>query len=167
MTQELRHKPSMVSATFKARFGEARHGWLPLEVNVEGERLTFTISDVPNDFLTELAAALVALLNGAERAEATLSEETTEYQFTFTSNDDGGLLISSLQGRREGRMGTREVILEIHQPIQIMVVAWWRALREVEGRLTVAEAKANWRRGFPEHEMRHIVEHLKAIKSTG
>lgn len=52
MTQGLRHRLSKVTPALKARFGEARHGWLPLEVNVEGERLTFTISDVPNDFLT-------------------------------------------------------------------------------------------------------------------
>jgi len=50
---------------FNIKFGAPKHGWLPVELQLNSERFEFEASDVLNDPVNEIANAGVQLLSGS------------------------------------------------------------------------------------------------------
>jgi hypothetical protein len=148
-----------VYETPRVRFGVARNGWLPFQITV-GSRLDFTVSDVPNDFLTELSGALVAILTASGEAEAVASEEPAEVRLIFSSEVGRASLQVERQRDHRRRTGAGETLLVAHAPSVEVARAFWRALRELEGRSEWEEFPQHWGHPFPVRQVRSLGEML-------
>lgn len=129
----------------KLRFGTAKNGWLPAELEADAGRFAFDISYLPNDFLLELVEALTGLLRGAGEWRACLPQEPVEVEWRFFRIQDG-CVFSLVEFPGSGRTkGSGTKIFEFSgYPLDI-VLPIWRGIRELRGRKFKEGFGTHWR----------------------
>ncbi len=142
------------------RFSVARAGWLPLEIAADGKQLNFTVSAVPNDFLAELAGALIAILSGMTRAEAVMNQEPEQVELIFSFEGDQEML--EIRCYRDHRRQKRSVAaqLVVHASRQGLTRSFWRALCELQGSVDAEEFAQDWGHPFPAYQVQSLSEFL-------
>ncbi|HEV2765090.1 MAG TPA: hypothetical protein VGV38_19060, partial [Pyrinomonadaceae bacterium] len=108
----------------------------------------------PHDSLRELVEALSAVLSGEpSRARARWNCEPEQYDFELSAEGARARLrVTRHTGR--GR-GAREVFAHEAEPLRL-VLPFWRELRELRRRTGEDDFEKNWRRAFPETELREL-----------
>src|SRR5215813_9867851 len=147
----------------KVSFDEPEHGWIAITMIADDERFMLVPSHVPYDSIAELARALNKILEGYSEAVVRWNEEPAEYEFVFRGNEralnidvyevttgPGGIRRSSIFGF----IGPRDQLL----------IAFWRALRELQGRYDPSEYERRWKEPFPTREMEVLTQRMKALK---
>lgn len=112
------------------RFGLPEHGWLPVEMLVDGYVLQFDASDVPVNPLDELCSALILLVQG-ESVAVDWHLEPARNQFRFESK-------------------AQEIVLHIYEQemaaykfigtFETVVLPFYRALKKT----ATSQHGANW-----------------------
>lgn len=129
----------------KLRFGTARNGWLPAELEANAGRFAFDISYLPNDFLLELIEALTGLLRGAGEWRACLPQEPVEVEWRFFRIQDGCVFSLVEFPGSERTKGSGAKIFEFSgYPLEI-VLPIWRGIRELRGRKFKEGFGTHWR----------------------
>ena len=152
----------------KLRFGTAKNGWLPAELEADGERFAFDISYLPNDFLLELVEALIKVLREPGEWKACLSQEPVEVEWRFYRIQDG-VVFSLVEYPGSSRTkGTETTIFEASgYPIEI-VLPLWRGLRELRGRKFKESFATHWRQHwshpFPDQALDKLSEAIAIAK---
>lgn len=114
-------------------------------LEVEGRVLAFDVSYLPHDFVAELAAALVGVVEGPGERVARLCEEPLEHEWRFRPFTASAVVfevVTHHDGR--GRVEARA-----WGPPREVVLPFWRALRELGERAGVERCRANWSAPFP------------------
>lgn len=117
------------------RFGTAECGWLPVSVIVDDAERVFLASDVPSDFLTELASALDAFIGVGEGA-AVMHEEPRATRWVLrTRGNKAELRIQEHESLTSATQnaGTYTVLVSVKMPPRDLALAVWRGLRALEG----------------------------------
>ena len=147
----------------KVSFDEPEHGWIAITVSVDDERFMLIPSHVPYDSITELAVALNKILEGYSEAAVRWNEEPAEYEFVFRVNEGSLNLdvyeVTTVQGGIR-----RNSVFSFSGPRDQLVISFWRALRELQGRYDPAEYQRRWREPFPTREMEVLTQRMKALK---
>ena len=82
---------------FQLKFGEPKHGWLPVDIRLPGDKIIFESSDVPNNPIADLIEALWKASRG-ETAEVLWHEEPGGYIFSIKPELTGiSILICSIE----------------------------------------------------------------------
>jgi hypothetical protein len=147
----------------KISFDTPEDGWLAIYLDSGVHHLKLPFSYTPFDFLSELVRALLNLSDGFD-AEANCSYNPDRYKFHFRAKDHNSQfeVVSYPDHRRAESSG--EVIFSFEGIATDICSAFWRALRELQGRVSVAKYKDGFHRDFPEKEMRLLTEKMTAIK---
>jgi hypothetical protein len=132
----------------KLRFGTAKNGWLPAELEAGDEKFAFDISYVPNDFLLELVEALIKLLRGPGDWRACLPQEPVEVEWRFYRIQDGAVffLVEYPGSSRAKGTGTK-VFESCGDPLEI-ALPLWRGFRELRGRKFKESFGTHWRQNW-------------------
>lgn len=122
----------------KTSFDTPEHGWLCIRLDSGDQHLELPVSYTPFDFLSELVRALLNLSDGFD-ANANCSYNPDRYEFHFrSSNHDTQFdVVSYPDARRAESSG--EVIFFFEGIATDICLAFWRALRELQGRVSAAE----------------------------
>jgi hypothetical protein len=119
----------------------------------------------PYDSLRELIEALVALLEGRASAVVRWNCEPEEFDFEFAAV--GAEATLSVARYPDHRRLVREVVFQTRQRKADVCRAFWRELRQLRRRRTTDEFEQNWRRAFPEDELRRLTKIVRADRRRG
>jgi len=124
------------------------------------------VAHSPYDSLRDLIKALSALLKGESSITVKWNCEPEEYDFELRQNApeaELNIIRYSNHSRSENR---REMVFSHKAPAAGICESFWTALEELRKDKDVDEFDKNWRREFPESEMREFTEQLRAVKDV-
>lgn len=146
-----------MSRTLSVSFESPQSGWMSLRLKSGARSFVAVASHAPDDSLAALMRALTALLSGnTKTATVTWNAEPEEFDFDFhVRGANVELRIVRFQGHRRERSSSRAVF-SFEGALGEMCVAFWRELRELRARRETDVFEQNWRRPFPERELREF-----------
>jgi len=147
----------------KISFDEPEHGWIAITMSADDERFTLVLSHIPYDSISELAAALNKILEGYSEAIVRWNEGPAEYEFVFRVSEERLNLDVCEVTTVQGGIRRNSVFSFIGLRDQLLI-AFWRALRELQGRYDPAEYERRWKEPFPTREMEVLTQRMKALK---
>jgi len=154
-----------VERKLKVSFDEPEHGWIAITMRVDDEQFMLVPSHVPYDSIAELAAALNKILEGYSEAVVRWNEGPAEYEFVFRVSDVALNFdvyeVTSVQGGIR-----RNSVFNFIGPRDQLLISFWRALRELQGRYDPAEYERRWKEPFPTREMEVLTQRMSALKHS-
>src|SRR5262245_13519787 len=147
----------------KVSFDEPEHGWIAITMIADDEKFMLVPSHIPYDSITELAAALNKILEGYSEAIVRWNEGPAEYEFVFRDSEERLNLDVCEVTTVQGGIRRNSVFSFIGLRDQLLI-AFWRALRELQGRYDPAEYERRWREPFPTREVQVLTQRLSALK---
>jgi hypothetical protein len=151
-------------AGFTALLEGPESGWLTVTLEDPHKTYTFWPSHVPYDSVRLLASALLSVL---ERRDAVVpwNDEPTEHEFLFSvSQDRVDLTVVVLRRLQHGEV-VREPVFNVSGTARDVVWPLWRALREVESKVTPDEYLRQWREPFPQAEVAELDRRLRTPRN--
>ena len=137
----------------RVRFGEAEHGWLPVEIVTPQRTICFSASHIPFDSLSELTTALLQTALTETPYQVRWMLEPVVYRFTFRRSEaQVQLSIHALPtARAADEQGT--LLLCYRAPTDAVIRPFWRALRALESHPPQAQ---HWSSALPQNDMRRL-----------
>ena len=138
-------------------FESPQSGWMSVGLRAGGARLVLGASHAPYDSLRELIEALSALLAGGDvRRVARWNCEPEEYDFELSATGDRAELAVTRHATRARRADDAQTVFTHAAERLRLVLPFWRELRELRRRRAEDDFEKNWRRPFPERELREL-----------
>lgn len=151
-----------MSEKLRVSFESPQSGWMSLRLEAGGRKFVTAVAHAPYDSLRELIEALTALLEGRERALVRWNCEPDEFDFEFA----GRASEVSVEVTRypDHRRRASAVVFRTRQQRADVCLAFWRELRQLHRRAGTDEFEQNWRRAFPEEELRRLTKTIRAYR---
>jgi hypothetical protein len=151
-----------MSEEFRVSFESPQCGWMSVSLEARGARLVTSVAHAPYDSLVELMNALVSLLEGREREVVRWNREPEELDFRFDARD-GEVGLEVLR-YADHRRASASIVFAVRAAKEELCGAFWRELRGLRRRCETDEFEQNWRRPFPEAELRRLTETFRDYK---
>ncbi|HYY56998.1 MAG TPA: hypothetical protein VE842_06660 [Pyrinomonadaceae bacterium] len=138
---------------------------MSLSLNVAEQSFVTAVSHAPYDSLRDLVEALRALLSGSKNVLVKWSCEPDELDFELSvvARDRVAFKVRHYPDHhRLARAG--RIMFSLRTSRLELCLAFWRALRDLRRHIATDEFERNWRRPFPESEMRQLTEALRSFK---
>lgn len=139
-----------------------------MSIGLEAGNATFVtaVAHSPYDSLRDLLAALSALLRGEDNITVKWNREPEEYDFELLrKGDEAELKVVRYPNHRRLKKA-RETVFSHRASVVDICEPFWDALRDLHGDKDVDEFDKNWRREFPEAEMREFTRGIKNFKQS-
>jgi hypothetical protein len=135
---------------FKVRFGKPEKGSITVDIKSMEQQLLFIASSIPYNSFFELVDALIVLINGYSETIVRWNTEPIEYEFNLSRNNDEITLevVRFPDSRKIQSQG--EVVFRINDSYELIVLPFWRALRQME---FCDNFEEQWGRTWPKREM--------------
>ncbi|HEY0099445.1 MAG TPA: hypothetical protein VGB76_10900 [Pyrinomonadaceae bacterium] len=153
-----------MSEKLRVSFNSPQCGWMSFELRAGEQSLIDAVSYTPYDSLHDLIRALSKLLVDDTELTVKWAYNPDELDFNFrASGDEAELEVKwyknhlRVAGTGERRFFFQGSRLDLCHP-------FWKALRDIQSDTEVDEFTRNWRREFPEAEMKRLTEEIKAFK---
>lgn len=142
-------------APFGVTFNSPQSGFMSLGLRAGGREFAAAVSCRPRDSLRELIAALTRLARGETRAAVVRWNcEPDELDFRFESEGDRlGLAVVHYATHRRDEPSSRTVFEAAGARAEILG-AFRAALEDLRADAEVDVFESNWRRKFPERQLR-------------
>jgi hypothetical protein len=142
-------------------FDEPSHGWIGIKVSAVEQQFAERVSYTPNDFLLELASAVLLALEG-QAGTAVAHSEPNNFDFIFTPVEKQGLTHLEIVRYYSMRKRGETVFTFEAQTLQI-ARPFWKAMRDAETRSTTDEYREAMRRGFPIATVKRLGERIRSM----
>jgi hypothetical protein len=154
-----------MSKPFRVSFNSPQSGWMSLSLKAGEQSLVAAVSHAPDDSLRALLEALRAVLDeSAHTITVKWNCEPDELDFEFKSKAGrASLKVLHFPSNRRAK-ATGRTLLSFAGPKLELCLPFWRALRSLHRDILTDEFDRNWRRPFPETEMQHLTEAVRAYK---
>jgi hypothetical protein len=120
---------------------------------------------VPYDSISELANALLGTLDGYKRNIVHWNDEPVEHEFVFAlSNSNVDFTVYRIREVIEGKV--RDQVFSFSGSIYDVIWPFWKALREMESRLSKEEYERQWREPFPARETAELGKRIRKLKQN-
>jgi hypothetical protein len=150
-----------MSEKLRVSFESPQSGWMSLRLEADGRKFVTAVAHRPYDSLRELIEVLIALLEGRDRdAVVRWNREPDEFDFEFVARE--AEVSVEVAHYPDHRRRAREVVFRTRQQRADVCLAFWRELRQLRRRTETDEFEQNWRRAFPEEELRRFTKTLRA-----
>lgn len=140
---QLRHD-HVVADELKVRIAPPEHGWLDVTIEAQAVSVSFTASYTPHDSVTELAAALVRLVDSGASSEVMWNQEPDKMRIAV------GCEGAIAQLRIEAVAEPGPAVLLTHEaPAAEIVIPFAVALDAIRNVMVDEQYEAGWRHPFP------------------
>lgn len=150
-----------MSQPFRVSFESPQCGWMSVRLEARGSRLVTSVAHGPYDSLGELMDALATLLEGRDTAVARWNREPEELDFKFDARGGGDEVSFEVVRYADHRRASAAVVFSARLTKREVCGAFWRELRGLRRRRETDEFEQNWRRPFPEAELRRFTKALR------
>lgn len=151
-----------MSGKLRVSFNSPQSGFMSIGLKAGDESFVTAVSHEPYDSLRDLIKALSALLGGKERATVKWNQEPEEYDFELRQRDDELELSITRYPNHRRLKKTGEQVFTHTASLLGLCEPFWKALRELHRDIETDEYAKNWRREFPEEEMRELTRLIKS-----
>ena len=138
-----------------------QNGWIEVAVSTTEEDFKEAVSYTPNDFILELTTALSLAVQGVVGV-AVASCEPITYEWIFS--DVTGTNMTHLQIIKYPDWNRNRkaacVVLSFQATRLGIILPFWRALRNLEGRVSAAEYREAMRRDFLSSCLQSLSQHV-------
>jgi hypothetical protein len=149
-------------------FNSPQSGFMSLSLKAADQSFVTAVACQPYDSLRALIEALTALLEAVppQRFIVKWNCEPDEMDFQITARGDRvEFRIRHFPDHRRTK-GTGRTVFSFQGSKLEFCLSFWRALRSLHRDIETDEFDRNWRRPFPETEMRHLTEAVRSFKRT-
>lgn len=148
----------------RVSFESPQSGFMSVGLTAGRDRLLLGASRAPYDSLRELIDALSALLSddGAARRVARWNCEPEEYDFELSAEGGRASLTVVRHPTHARRAEDSRPVFSHADGRLALVLPFWRELRELRRRSAEDAFEQNWRRPFPERELRELTRLVRA-----
>jgi hypothetical protein len=150
----------------RLKFGRAKNGWLPTDLELDDTQLRFIASHIPRDFLLDLINALHSALRYEGTYVATVNEEPSEFDWTLLRTRDALVLtIIQYPDMRRGR-GLGEKVGQASGTSLEVALPLWRGLKELESRRWKEDFKDHWIVPFPTAALAKLSVEIESMRPS-
>lgn len=152
-----------MNTKLKVHFDPPNNGWIGISLETLEKKLELSISYTPFHFLDELVESLLKTLDG-ENSVARGQYNPEQYNFVFkVENDVCKLSIQILPNFSKSQVYGKEIFL-YGNTVENVCLAFWRAIRELQGHVPINEYNEKFQRKFPERSFEFLTEKIKRLK---
>jgi hypothetical protein len=165
-TEELVPNPDLRNDhRLRINLNRPTNGWLEVELMCGDQLYGFVPSHVPYDSVGELANALLGTLDGYEKTIVHWNDEPVEHEFVFAlSNNRLDFRVNKINETIQGKV--MEQVFSFCGSIYDVTWPFWKALREMESRLSKEEYERQWREPFPSREMAELGNRIRKLRQN-
>ncbi|MGB8507311.1 MAG: hypothetical protein WCD76_02810, partial [Pyrinomonadaceae bacterium] len=158
--------PKIMNSKLSISFESPQSGWMSVRLRSGAESFVAVVSHAPADSLVELMRGLTALLSGEKNITVRWNAEPEEFDFIFSVGGERVELkiVRFLDHRRATR--TREVVFTFKGSLRDLCLPFWTELRGLRERSETDVFISNWRRAFPEQELRELTRAVETFAGT-
>lgn len=156
-----------MAETLRVTFNSPQSGWMSLELRAGEKHFVEVVSYTPYDSVRELvnAVAAIAVADG-EGVIARWAVEPGEFDFVFNARgDEAELRVVRHMGYRRVK-GEGEEVFAYRGARLDVCRAFWSALRRLQADADVDGYAQNWRREFPEDDIRELTKVIRALEKA-
>ena len=133
-------------------------------MSADDESFVAAASFAPYDSLRDLIEGLTALLNGSESFIVKWNCEPDEFDFKVKAKDERvAFEVIHYTNHRRSAKASR-IVFALRSSKLEFCLPFWRALRDLRRNIATDEYDRNWRRPFPQKEMRQLTEAIRSFK---
>ncbi len=148
----------------RVSFNSPQSGWMSIGLKTDDESFVTAVSHEPYDSLRDLMKALSAFLSNGEDQKVKWNCEPEEYDFELRRDGSNAVLEIARFPDHRRTLKKRKVVFK-HEATPLSICdGFWHALRELHRDINVDEFDKNWRRTFPEEEMRAFTKAVREAK---
>jgi hypothetical protein len=149
----------------RVSFNSPQSGFMSIGLKSGEENFVTAVAHLPYDSIRDLIAGLSALLSGESNVTVKWNREPEEYDFELQrEGNDGELSIIRYPNHHRPKK-KREIVFSHKGTVADICKSFWNALSELQNDKDVDEFDKNWRREFPEEEMRELTRSLGKRRS--
>jgi hypothetical protein len=149
---------------FLVSFESPQCGWMSMRLEAGGRKFVAAVAHAPYDSLGELMDALTAQLDGGASRVGVVRWNREPEEFDLRLEGVGREVRVEIVRYPDHRRRARAVVFATRQPKADVCRAFWRELRQLRRRAREDEFEQNWRRAFPEEELRRFTRTLRAFR---
>jgi hypothetical protein len=153
-----------MSETLHVSFNSPQCGWMSFELRAGEQSLIDAVSSAPYDSLRDLIRALSKLLVDDTDLTVKWAYEPDEADFNFKAGGERAELEVKWYKNQLRLEGTGERVFFFEGSRLELCHPFWKALRDIQSDTEVDEFARNWRREFPESDMKRLTEDITAYK---
>ena len=146
--------------TLSVSLESPQHGFMSLRLKTAGQSFVTVVSHTPYDSLRDLIATLSAVLDGDCERTVKFNSEPDEYDFRFTSRGDRLLLEVIHYPDHRKLPDTASTVFTFQGPKTDACRTFVDELRDLQSRAGRDEFDRQWRRAFPERELKDLTESM-------
>jgi hypothetical protein len=146
----------------KVSFNSPQSGFMSIGLKTDGQSFVTAVSHQPHDSVRDLIKALLALLDGEERALVKWNQEPEEYDFELTRSGQEVQLKIIRYPDHHRTEGAGEQIFAHTDSLGNISHTFREALQRLHRDRRTDEYAKNWRREFPEAEYQQLQQRLRA-----
>lgn len=147
----------------RVSFNSPQSGFMSIGLKAGKANFVTAVAHSPYDSLRDLIKALSALLRGENDVTVKWNREPEECDFELHRNgNDAEFKIIRYPNHRRMKK-TREIVFSHKASVVDICESFWIALKDLYKDKDVDEFDKNWRREFPEEEMRELTKKLRTI----
>lgn len=147
--------------TLQVSIESPQSGWMSLRLRAGGRQFVAVMSHAPYDSLRDLIRALTALLKGRTPEVVRWNAEPEEFDFELGARGrTAELRVTRFRDHRRAA-GTRQLVFSCRLPPLGLCLPFLEELRGLRGRGDEDVFEKNWRREFPEAELREYARALR------
>ena len=155
-----------MNETLDVSLESPQHGFMSLRLKTAGQSFVTVVSHAPYDSLRDLIAALAAVLDGDRELTVRWNGEPDEYDFRFSSRGDRLLLEVVHYPDHRKLPEAAAAVFSFQGPKADACRAFWEELRDLRSRASRDEFDRQWRREFPERELRELTERVGRLEAS-
>jgi hypothetical protein len=154
-----------MNKAFRVTFNSPQSGWMSLSLKAGEQSFVAAVSHTPYDSLRALIEGLRTVLEqSSTHVTVKWNCEPDELDFELRGEGDRvSLEVLHFPDHRRIK-GTSRTLFSLAGSKLELCLPFWRALRALHRDIVTDEFDKNWRRSFPESEMQHLTEAVRAYK---
>jgi hypothetical protein len=155
-----------MSKQLRVSMESPQSGWMSLSLKAGEESLRMAASYAPYDSLRDLIEGLSALLTGSEAMTVRWNCEPEEFDFKVTSR--GGVDRIEFEAVRYAnhrrKQADSRIVFAFRGSKMDISLPFWRALRDLQRRISTDVFESNWKREFPQRELQQLTRLIRSLK---
>jgi hypothetical protein len=156
-----------MSQPLRVSMESPQSGWMSLSLKAGEASLLMVAAYAPYDSLRDLIEGLSAMLTGSDSMTVRWNCEPEEFDFRMTARGGGsaGVEFEAIRyADHRRRQKDSRTVFALRGSKMDVCLPFWRALRDLQRRVSTDVFESNWKRAFPHRELQQLTRLIRTLK---